>query len=551
MLHSNNKLHYFSKYFICGILLWALPTINIHAQDEFSFSEEDLLVDDEATKSSFDISEYFIGEVGYNNAQNASVERIGAIANIGVDVPFANGRFYINYGATQSTITIDQEFNPGVAQDPNLDPNLPSTRTIKIENEQNVLKEGFVQHAIGSYGTISVGRLRNAWGQFELYSPSAAMLPVNSTITSLIPNKLDFIYAQDQLKLSFFPTPKIELQLYSMDDLRTDPVVNTSFSRWLGPVDINDNDFVQQDFNSDNVADTLVSTQGGPLGQDTTQSAVRLLFYPNWGTLGITYHEGINGSEPLLRAPVRRVEGTVNPINQITLSPEIISSEFKDKRQTFFFYPEGKLFGLEFSIPVGAWTWRYEYAKIDSIQGLGFNGTINLISNGGFAQGEAFEAAINSEARPLFMRGTSLYYATTDVQAFGFLYENGAWYGSVMLLSRALPEPKNASDKEVVRLYEALEKEANITDDSITSVPLISLFHTSGDNNQHRYGINLGAVGSGGGIALIYRYNITESLNLAISAGQVDLSNGQDSDRYYKIKDDGGTTTQFSLGWRF
>ncbi len=545
-------MHHLSKFCICGILLWAMivtnsPT-NSHAQD-FSFDEEALLVDDADTKSSFDLREYFIGEVGYNNAQNASAERIGAIVNLGVDIPFQNGRLYLNYGATQSVLTLDQKLDDVVAQDPSL--SLPVTRTIEIENRQTLLKEGFVQHSISSFGTISVGRLRNAWGQFELYSPSAAMLPVNTTITSLIPSKLDFIYAQDQLKLSIFPTPKMELQFYAMSDLRTDPVLDTSFSRWLGPVDNDDDNFVNGDFNASNVSDVLFNNQGSELNQNTTQSALRLLFYPNWGTLGITYHQGINGSEPILRAPVGRVLSEAIDPNapMIARSPEIISSEFKDKRQSFFYYPEGTLFGLEVAIPIGAWTWRYEYAKIDSIQGLGFNGTISLAKNGGFSQSDAFIDAIG--ARSGLLKGTSLYHATIDVQAIGFLYEQSAWYGSVMILSRTLPEPKNASDKEIVRLYESLEQESGITDDPITTLPLISLFRSAGDNKQHRYGINLGAVGGSGGIAIIYRYNITESLNVAFSAGQVDLSNGQNNDRYYKLKDDGGTTTQFSLGWRF
>ncbi|MCH9853876.1 MAG: hypothetical protein K0U45_10300 [Alphaproteobacteria bacterium] len=547
-------MYYVNKYFMCGMVLWTMIIINspsnIHAQSfeqDFSFDEESLLVDEEDTKSDFDLRDYFIGEVGYNNAQNISAERIGAIINLGVDVPLQKGRLYLNYGATQSTLTLKQRLDEIVVQDSNL--SLPTTRTIEIENRQFLLKEGFVQHSISSFGTISVGRLRNAWGQFELYSPSAAMLPVNTTITTLIPSKLDFIYAQDQLKLSLFPNPKMEVQLYAMNDLRTDPVVDTSFSRWLGPVDINDDDFVNGDFNASNVEDILLNNQGSELNQDTTQSALRLLFYPDWGTLGITYHQGINGSEPILRAPVGRVQGNINPINQ--QRPEIISSEFKDARQSFFYYPEGTLFGLEVSVPVGAWTWRYEYAKIDSIQGLGFNGTINLSKNGEFTQGEAFENAIN--ARSGLLQGTSLYHATSDIQALGFLYEQGAWYGSVMLLSRTLPKPKNASDKEIVRLYESLEAETGITTDPITTLPLVSLFRSSGDEKQHRYGLNLGAVGGSGGIALIYRYNITESLNVALSIGQVDLSNGQSNDRYYKLEGDGNgsTTTQFSLGWRF
>ena len=548
-------MYHLSKFCIYGILLSTIfiitnPTIS-HAQG-FSFDEDSLLVDDADTKSGFDLSDYFIGEVGYNNAQNASAERIGAIVNLGVDAPFNNGRFYLNYGATQSTLTLNQKLDEIVAQDPHV--NLPDTRTIIIENKQTVLKEGFVQHSISSFGTISVGRLRNAWGQFELYSPSAAMLPVNTTITTLLPSKLDFIYAQDQLRLSLFPTPKIELQLYAMSDLRTDPVLDASFSRWLGPVDIANDNFVNNDFNADNVSEILFNNQGSELDQDTTQSAFRLLFYPNWGTLGVTYHKGINGSEPILRAPVERVKSVVIDANAPIRahSPAIISNEFKDKRQSFFYYPEGTLFGLEVAIPVGAWIWRYEYAKIDSIQGLGFNGTISISKNGEFTQGDAFIDAINSETRSGLLQGTSLYHATIDVQAIGFLYEKGAWYSSVMILSRTLPAPKNASDKEIVRLYETLEAEANINDgDPITTLPLISLFRSAGDNKQHRYGLNLGAVGGSGGIALIYRYNITESLNVAVSAGQVDLSNGQNNDRYYKLEDDGGITSQFSLGWRF
>ncbi len=541
--------------------LWAFQSNAQDSDDSFSFDEDSVLLGEDAaqTKSSSNLAQYFIGELGYNTASNPSSERTGRVFNVGLDVPTNWGRVYLSYGATQSQLTLRQKLNDGLEGDPNLE--LDETRTIEIETDESDFKDAFVQTNLGNIASISAGRQRNAWGQFELFSPSATMLPKNSTITSLVPSKLDFLYPQDQTVLSIFPTSKMEMQFFTMSDVRTDPTLDEAYETWLAPSNNSDKDFINSDFNSENLFDE----NGNKSQQSQMQTAFRMLLYPNWGTFGITYHKGINADAPVLHAPVRYIKPPVIA-NQVPL-PQTIGSDYRDEEETFIFYPEGGLVSFELSIPVGAWVWRYEYAQIDSIAGLGFNGNINLSSStgrpadgnllggnnrNGFANGDAFIDALNDEDRDPLLRGTSLYHATTDVQTIGFLYEGRKWTTNVMLLSKQSPKPKNAADQEIVRLYEALEQEQEgPPNDTETEAPIISTFRTAGDEDQHRFGFNVGVVGSGTGYSFIYRYNITESINVALSVGEVDLSNGQSSDRYYQAAEEGGITTQFTFGWYF
>ena len=70
------------------------------------------------------------------------------------------------------------------------------------------------------------------------------------------------------------------------------------------------------------------------------------------------------------------------------------------------------------------------------------------------------------------------------------------------------------------------EQQSDSTDDdndTALTLPLFTALRARGDENQHKYGASLGAIGTGFGIGGFYSYNFTEDLNVSFSGGFLDI----------------------------
>ncbi len=500
-----------------------LISLNALAQSfNESFNEEELLIsdDDSNNSSGLDFTDYITGEFGLISGGNAGVSRRSTIYNVGVDIPWEWGRFYATYGGVEFDLKITQELRDSVKNNPYEETDLPAERSIKTSTKDVDLREAFVQLNLNSNVTVEAGRQRNAWGQFELLSPATIMLPFNANFTSIVPNKLDLLYAQDQAVVKVFPTSKVEIGLYMIDGLATDSSANENALLWLKPfnrleggrngklVSIGENeeiDFTVKEEYADN------------------QSAFRLVFYPNWGTIGFTYHQGYNAFVPLLRTPV--VTGNSNPENDDG-TVNVVASAYLDAENSYLYYAEGTNTAIEISVPVGKFTWRLETAMVESYSGVDeFGGNIYLLADNaqnGFSSGlaQAFidEARKGNQNDPI--TGTALFKSRTTTSAVGFIYQGNEWTFNVSAIMLGTPEPTEERGKRMLELYKQLEAETgNDNGASFTSVPLVNGFRNRGDEDQHLYGFALGAVGVGFGVGAIYGYKITEDININTSLG--------------------------------
>ncbi len=527
--------------------LMAVLFINIsdvQAQDFADFEGgDDLLISADEVSSGSSFTDYLIGEFGVARATAGAIERESTIYNIGVNVPFGFGKFYATYGGVESTITTTQTL---AANKFNQD-ELPEERVIKTKTSETDLRDAFVQFNVGPYVTVSAGRLRNAWGQFELFSPALLLQPVNPNSTSLFPNKLDSIQPQDQVAVSIFPTSRIELSLYSMSSLRRDTSSEQNARNLISPY-------------RDNYADKGRATLNFEEITDPKQSATRLAYYPDWGVMAFTNHKGYDASIPLLRTPV-----VFNSLfdNSDTFGADdfgyldtlgYIETVYKNDSESYFYYPEGELTAFEISVPTGKWTWRLEVAEIESVKGLdGSNGYMSLYAFDVFTAASVTEFLDASYAptRNEKIRGTTLYESKTTTTAAGFQYSGAEWSFDVSILIFGEAEPLTADGARLVAAYKALEaQEQDETGGSFGDFPLVNGFRKAGDEDQHTFGFTFGALAAGAGAAGIYSYNLTEDFSIGVSVGYVQTDTTASSGDTYET-DNQGAGIQVSTAWRF
>ncbi|MCH9845012.1 MAG: hypothetical protein K0U39_05840 [Alphaproteobacteria bacterium] len=543
----------FAMTIFASLIVASANLISVSALAQ-SFNEDDLLITDadDSGGSNLNFTDYITGEFGVINGGNAGVSKRSTVYNVGVDIPWDWGRIYATYGGVEFDLKITQELRESVRNDPNQDTSdLPLERSITTSTKDVALREAFVQLNLSSSVTVEAGRQRNPWGQFELLSPATIMLPFNANFTSIVPNKLDLLYAQDQVAVKIFPTSKVEIGVYTIDGLSTDSSSDENALLWLQPsgkledgklVPIGQNDDITIDFKEE---------------YEENQSALRLVFYPDWGTIGFTYHQGYNAFVPLLRAPI--AAGNTDPEGNPEIT-NIVTPAYLDAENSYLYYPEGTNTALEISIPTGRFVWRLETAIVDSYSGVDqFGGNIYLEATdreNGFSPDlvDNFLTLAREGDRNDPATGTALFKTRTNTSAVGFIYEGNEWTFNLTAILLGTPEPTTERGKQMLTLYKQLQAETSYSEEesSFGFAPLINGFRSRGDEDQHRYGFAVGAIGVGFGVGAIYGYKITEDINITGSLGfaSLDLNGSSDSD--YTTKDEfSGLTTQLSLSWKF
>ncbi len=495
-----------------------------------SFSEfdltDDVLIDDVDVQNQSKFSEYLSGEIGFVGAYGGFARRNNQFLDVDMDAPWSWGRFYASYGGVRYEYTVIQELDEEFVATADR----PREKFLKVDAETTDWRETFVQLNLGRAITLSAGRQRNAWGQFELFSPAALMQPLTSNIISFIPNKVDLLHAQDQVKLSMFPSSKSEIQFYDIENIRTDEAGDEATALLLTPRLL--------------TTKTNILPHGDEQKKYTEQKAVRLLFYPSWGVLGFTRHEGVNGLNPLLRAPVGNNDDN-----------DLVASTYPNDDETYLFYPKGKLSAIEIAVTSNRYTWRLEHAKIETYDAPGILGNITLFTEEGSAftapKIDAFNEAVKDTSRGNPFVGTPIFPATRTLSGIGVKYDGPVWTISVDAFAISSYKPDTHAGRRIEDTYAALEDEAEQPDEiDFGEFPLISAYRSAGDENQHYYGYALGLVGVGFGIGGVYSYKITDDLSVAGSLGFVDVS-GFEAEEGYRTKDSDIPTLQISVRWQF
>ncbi len=532
------------------IVAFLLLTPAIHAQ-EYDFDspsfEPDILTNlSEPEEKEFQLSDYLFGEVGFVSAAGGFAQRQSEFIDLGVDAQWDWGRFYANYGGVSYQVKVTQELD----SDLEVRADRPREIEIEVRETDRDWREAFVQFNLGSAITVTAGRQRNAWGQFELFSPATLMQPFTANLISFIPSKVDLLHAQDQVKVAIFPTSKSEIQFYDMENIRTDKVADRSEAAILTPIL---GEFAEQG---------KILPLGDEQKQNTNQKAVRLLFYPSWGVLGFTRQEGVFGT-PVLRAPVNCSNYTnedavydCNNSNNANDDINFISSVYDNDEETYLFFAKSTLTAVELAVSLNNVTLRAETATLKTLATPDFLGNVQLATESDKVfSGDnvaTFFNAISDTSRNSQLHGTPLFPATITINTTGITYYAPVWTLSLDIIWFGDLTPTTQAGRDIRASYMALEEESEFPDDgrNFNFFPLISAYRSAGEDNQHYYGGALGVVGVGFGIGAVYNYRVNDDLSIGTSLGWVDISVFE-QDTGYSTKDPENPTLQLGVRWQF
>ena len=426
-----------------------------------------------------------------------------------------------------------------------------SRKTIRVKGGDSDLRESFFEVNLGNHVELSVGKIRNAWGVSELFSPPVAVLPSRDDFTALVPSKVDFLEAQNQMRLTIFPTDKIEIELIAFGQVKNNKSTEINFQETLTlsdsgafvDDDVEGNDFIER---------KLRYNRSEQVSKNRNPKSARVIFYPRWGQYGFTYYKGLSSFSPLLRS-------------EIMGSEILVSNTFTNDEESYLYYPDAEMLAFEFQADRGNFTYRIEHAQIDTTLGVNFNGNIFLFpkeQDKTFTQSKVdeFLNAIGSTnaknsapatRKNQLLAGTGLYEGQLDLTALGLIHKGKKWTKNFALI-RFDRKAKNAEGRRILKAYDALKKESSEFDFDFEYLPLFLITTKSGDRDQHQHGYALGVIGIGFGLGGFYNYNINDHLSFGMGLGYMDISDDIGfADPDYKTDGEGLPTVQANLAIKF
>ena len=220
-------------------------------------------------------------------------------------------------------------------------------KSIVLKSDSFQFQEAYIDANLTSFLQISVGNKLVAFGQFEIFSPVDILsLPNSFNTSSLTASKLDNRLSQQTLQLNLYPNSNIEIQYYTFPQFAIDPLLDEGTNILSSP---NYNSCLQNqdcgNFNNIREEKTI-----SPAIENQTQTATRILFYPNWGNFGLTHHRGYGSFGIISRTSFAKY---------IDNSTARTDDDYIEEREEFV---ERNIYGLEFSIPRGSWNWKIELA---------------------------------------------------------------------------------------------------------------------------------------------------------------------------------------------
>ena len=233
---------------------------------------------------------------------------------------------------------------------PNNEQQKPPERDFKYSKSNFRAEELYISQEIGDLITISYGVQKIIWGQFEPYSPTNLVFPFNLSTTDVEFNKLKGTLPQQAGIVTFYPTYNTTLSLYVFPKLTYDNVLKNRF----------DNPGNYRDQNENEQPRTVSLPKGG----DELQTGARIMFYPSWGTLGLSYHKGYNTTAP-------------SENNIIEKSPDNDDHYYIKENIGL---AEREMFGAELAIPWGNFIYKFELSSSKTIENIRFDGSLREVN---------------------------------------------------------------------------------------------------------------------------------------------------------------------------
>lgn len=478
-----------------------------------------IVIEERDTGGGRDWSDNFFGEIGFTAAAGSSHQRGFASLEVGYDGRFAadRGRIYLSAIASQSDIELDLELKQS-AQDNNAG-GAPQEMTLEEDDSDLDLSDAYIQYGTGDF-VFTAGRARVSWGQFNLVSPVNLALPVTPQSNEASVRKVNLLVPQDQASFSWLPHERVELQGYHFFSTNIDSLVEEVTRKRGTDRQVS---WGTRMVNGMNVTGEI--SEDAPTDRrDLTRhshNAMRLMLYPDWGTVGFTYHKGRKALA--FSSNLATVERTV-------VTGANAHRLYNVRRHVDF--PKADNFGFEVAIPAGQWTWKFEVLRQETEVDLeGFSiGVEDGATGTRDAHRRYFDAVVTENAGKL--------YIPVDRYIFGIGAESDRddWRFDFSLF--AIDDRFDSKGKRLIDLEEAAGFE---TDRDTLVFPAVSVARYLGDDKAREAGVLAGFLGAYFGVSAYYTAKIgddfrwTAGIEAASSLRDQFLSEREDR---YELADD-------------
>ncbi len=362
---------------------------------------------------------------------------------------------------------------------------------INIDRNKVRLISAYLDFKLRDNVSLAVGRQSIVWGQFDIFSPVDFALPMDFDFAGQSIGKLGNRNPQDAAKLSWFPIESIEIQGYYFPTLE---------NMWKDSNEVfGDDGLVFPDSDSDD------------------QSAVRALYYHDWGTIGLTYYDGFNHFWPSRVAEYDPVGGA--QINQ--------------KNEVY----RNRMIGVEVAKPFGRYTFKAEVARHENIEELR---TPNA-AGAGFAEYVTWLAQKNGNR--LYVQ-SDVYFSAVGVDA-----DLDRWKYSLSIINRTIAY--DSVQQEGVDLDE--QNDVFSDDDSMgNTFPMFFLQYYLQDERTSHIGAGVGMLSGFIGVTVYYSREVAESLNIfaGVEVGQYWGDSNSDDDEDLELEEFIGGP-KFGLSYQF
>ncbi len=467
-----------------------------------------------------DSSEKLFGKLSASVAEGSSHHTNYQSLELGYDTPFHNerGRFYFSAAATNTSLELDLELDESADNLPMA--GRPRTMTRDEDESDFDVHDAFVQYGLPGGLIFTAGRRRVAWGQFDLLSPVNLALPLTPQTAEPIVSKINTLVPQDQVALSWFPGDRMEVQGYYFFSTEIDYLLE---------------EVIEGD-TTENIYD-----ENGMLGEatadrndlsDHSHYAVRVLFYPDWGVLGFTWHEG---RDPLA---FDSDLATVERIGETTFSA------FNVHRHTDLHKTEN--FGVELSVPYGQWVWKFEALYQET--------SIDLKGYSHLYRGDT-SGSVYTYLNAVVTDNNAQLYVPVDRTLIGIGADTDRdnWRFNIGLF--ILNENYDSDAEELIELEEEAGFDENRGDTIV--LPALNIARYIGGDKEKELGFAGGFLGAYAGASLYYASHIGEDLRWVIGVeaasnlrDQLISDTGPDNDRY-ELEDDFSTGFRASVTYSF
>ena len=535
-------------------------------------------------------SDYFFGNVGGFTARTGSTNRLYASVQVGLDIPLERGSVFMEALLVNRAISLDQKLESSTPRDDEDDEEVEGTRNIEVDDSYVDLGDFYVRYSLAPSLEVVAGRQRVVWGQLDSVSPVNLMLPLQFQNRELILGKASQRVPQDHLSLFWYPNERWEVQLSYFPATRMDDILEEALDEVADegvtalqftvttadapdapdnlrirrlesemPADLEASEMMRrgQTFHlerrgavnrrAENTRSDLASS---PDLEDHDQTALRILYRPSWGTVGLTYK---SGSYSLFFNDFARLTDRRYSYNTSGSTPEIIEVYDTEIRPDL---GDSDAFGLEIAVPRNRWTYKFEMVVQDAWHDLpgsaeefryrqvGSSNDYQLLEDEHLEAQES-QARAQYYNRVLTENDGELYAPLSQVMmAFGADAELDRWRLNLSLIM-ILSDFDQSLHEDLDELADDADLGNSLED--VLAAPAISVARYVGPGKDRYYGAVLGFFGGYAGVSFFYNRQVGDNFRWQLGVEYIEDSGAylisdanSDGERWDLEEDAGG-----------